>query len=139
MIILDTNVVSGLMQSAPVRSVLEWFARQVWDDLFTTAITEAEILYGIKRLPGGRKRVSLEADAEQLFRADFAERVLPFDSSAAREFAELMAESRRVGRSMQQFDGQIAAISRSRGAALATRNTAHFDGCGIVIVNPWVA
>jgi predicted nucleic acid-binding protein len=106
--------------------------------LFTTAITEAELFYGAALLSGGRRRRSLEAVITQLLATQFAGRILPFDSAAAREFADIAATRRRAGRPIGEADARIAAIARSRGAGLATRNTTDFAECGLAIINPWL-
>ena len=137
MIVLDTNVLSELMRSEPARAVLRWFGTQPAARLFTTAISEGEILYGLTLLSSGRRRIVLERAARQVFAEDFADRVLPFDRAAAHEFAEIAADRHAAGRPMSEFDAQIAAISRAHGAALATRNARDFDGCGIEVIDPW--
>jgi predicted nucleic acid-binding protein len=105
--------------------------------LFTTTITEAELLYGIASLPTGRRRRLLEAFVIQTLEEDFGGRILPFDSAAAREFAPIAAIRLRAGRPISDADARIAAIARSRGAALATRNISDFADCGIALVDPW--
>ena len=105
--------------------------------LFTTAITEAELFFGAALLPAGRRRQALEAVITQLLATRFEERILPFDSAAAREFADIAANRRRVGRPIGEADARIAAIARSRGAALATRNVGDFADCGIDLIDPW--
>jgi predicted nucleic acid-binding protein len=139
MIVLDTNVLSELMRPQPARTVEAWVAAQPAASLFTTAITQAEILYGVALLPAGRRRNGLGATVDAIFELDLAGRVLPFDSAAAREFAGVATTRRQAGRPMAQADAQIAAIVRSRGAALATRNRADFEGCGIRVIDPWHA
>jgi predicted nucleic acid-binding protein len=106
--------------------------------MFTTAVSEAEVFYGLTVLPKGRRRRALEEAAAGLF-ADFEGRVLSFDSAAARAFAEIAAARRGAGRPMSLADAQIAAIAASRGARLATRNVGDFDLCGVDIVDPWRA
>ncbi|MBO0911686.1 MAG: type II toxin-antitoxin system VapC family toxin [Acidobacteria bacterium] len=139
MTILDTNVVSETMASSPSRAVLSWIARRrAADELFTTAITVAEILYGIELLPHGKKRNKLNSEAEAMFAEDFAGRILQFDEQAARVFAHIASSRRKSGRPIAAFDAQIAAIADVRGAAVATGNTGDFEGCGIRLVNPWV-
>jgi toxin FitB len=137
MIVLDTNVLSESWRPKPAARVLGWIRSQPATALFTTAITEAELYYGIALLPEGRRRRALESAVRLIFAEDLAGRVLPFDSAAAREYADIAATRRRAGRRMPEADAQIAAIARSRGAALATRNVADFSDCGLDIVSPW--
>ena len=137
MIILDTNVVSEVLKPTPSDRVLGWLATQPAPRLFTTTITMAEILYGIELLPRSRRRAALQKAVEAMFAQDFDGRVLPFDMEAARAFSVMTAARRASGRPMSPFDAQIAAIARSRGAALATRNTADFANCGVTVLNPW--
>jgi predicted nucleic acid-binding protein len=138
-IILDTNVVSELMRPVPEAIVVRWFSSQAFDDLRVTAITTAEILYGIEILPQGKKRLALQAGAERLFEVVFADRMLPFDDRAARVFPLIAASRRRQGRPIEKLDAQIAAIARANHAALATRNARDFEGCEMRLVNPWDA
>lgn len=137
MIILDTNVLSELLRQKPAASVQSWIAAEEMSGLFTTTITEAEMLLGVALLPAGRRRTGLREAVAGLFDGDFAGRVLPFDSSAARAFALVAAERRRAGRPISQLDAQIAAIARSRGARIATRNASDFEGCGLDVIDPW--
>jgi len=104
-----------------------------------TAITQAEILYGLELMPKGKRRAALQSRTETMFEEDFADRVLPFDTDAARMFARIAGSRRASGRPIAQWDAQIAAIARSRGATLATRNAADFEHCGITVLNPWTA
>jgi len=139
MILLDTNVVSELMRPRPSPHVEAWFGKQLAADLFISTISEAELRYGIALLPNGRRRDKLSAAIEAMLSEDFAGRILPFDSAAAIAYAVIAADRRAAGRPISQFDAQIAAIAKSRGAALATRNGPHFEGCGIEVINPWDA
>jgi hypothetical protein len=141
MIILDTNVISETMQPQPSARVIGWWSEQdATNELFfTTTITVAEILYGIALLPKGKRHNKLLAEAEAMFAEDFAGRILPFDEQAARAFPEVAAGRRTRGRPIAEFDAGIAAIARSRGAAIATRNIADFEDCGLRLVNPWAA
>jgi hypothetical protein len=139
MIVLDTNVLSELMKPAPAESVVRWVASQAATSLYTTAVTQAEILHGIMLMPPGRRRNAFEAAAEAMFNEEFGARTLAFGSDAARAYARIAAERRRAGRPILQFDAQIAGIARSAGAALATRNVADYDGCGVKVINPWEA
>lgn len=137
MIVLDTNVVSELTRPAPSSAVVGWVRRQAAFDLFLTAITEAELRYGVELLPAGRRRNAIFAEVEGVIGEDFAGRILPFDTDAARSYAEIAAARRAAGSPISQSDAQIAAIARSRGAAVATRDVGGFTGCGIEVIDPW--
>jgi len=137
MIILDTNVLSELMRPTPAVEVSEWVAKKLSTELFTTSITEAEILLGIELLPQGKRRQGLLRAAEDTFNEDLGGRVLGFESEAARPFAQIAAHRRSLGTPINHADAQIAAIARLRGAQVATRNVADFSDCGIDLVNPW--
>ena len=137
MIVLDTNVISELMRAEPNGHVLDWLVRQPIAGLFTTTLTQAEIFYGLQLLPEGRRREDLIAAARPIFEVEMAGRILPFDSDAALAYAELAVHRRQIGQPISQIDGQIAAITRSRGAHLATRTVRDFVGCGITLIDPW--
>lgn len=139
MILLDTNVLSELMKPTPHERVVRWVASRPVLSLYTTRITQAEILHGIMLLPSGKRRSALEAAAEAMFKEEFEARVLPFGSDAANPYARIAAERHRAGRPISHFDAQIAAIAHSAGAEIATRNVADFDGCGVTVINPWDA
>jgi predicted nucleic acid-binding protein len=136
-IVLDTNVLSEIMKQAPAPTVLRFLAAQPSTSLYTTSITQAEILHGIMLLPVGRRRSALEAAADAMFREEFAERLLGFGSDAAHAYATIASKRSRSGRPISHFGAQIAAIARSAGAEIATRNVDDFQGCGVAIVNPW--
>src|SRR5687767_4667125 len=137
MIVLDTNVLSELMKPRPATKVIDWMAAQAAASLYTTSITQAEILHGLMLLPPSRRRSALEAAATSMFGEDFAGRILGPGSDVAPMYAQLASDRRRAGRPISHSDAQIAAIARSMGAAIATRNTADFDGGGVTIVDPW--
>ncbi len=137
MIVLDTNVLSELMRREPSPTVITWIEARATASLFTTTVTQAEILYGIRLMPSGKRRSEIEEAAHEMFRADFAGRVLPFDQDAAQAYAKIAASRRQAGRPITQFDAQIAAIALSRDGAVATRNIADFEGCGPDLIDPW--
>jgi predicted nucleic acid-binding protein len=139
-IIVDTNVLSEILKPLPFNRVLHWLAEQDPTAVFTTVATQAEILYGIEVLPPGKRRVRLSQAVEEMFAIDFDSRILPFDEAAAREFAKFVAARETAGRPTSQFDAMIAAIARScQAGAIATRNTADFELCGLELINPWTA
>jgi predicted nucleic acid-binding protein len=136
-IVLDTNIISEMMRPNPEIRVVEWLAAQPLSSMFTTTVTQAEILYGLALLPEGRRRDDLVAAVRPIFDETMAGRILPFDGDAARAYPAIVVDRRQSGHPISQFDAQIAAIVRSRGASLATRNTRDFAGCGIDMIDPW--
>jgi len=139
MIVLDTNVVSELMRRRPEAAVLEWIDGERPSDLAITAVTAAELLHGVARLPNGARRRRLAAAVDGMLVEDFAGRLLPFDGAAAVHYAQLVAARERAGRPIAVADGQIAAICRHYGAALATRNVRDFAATGVEVLDPWTA
>lgn len=139
MIVLDTNVLSEALKPSPSDVVLRWLAAQEPAAVFTTAITQAELLYGVEVLPAGKRRSRLYAAVESLFAEEFRGRILPFDYDSARLFPKIVASRDAIGRPISQFDAVIASVCRSRNASIATRNVADFDHCGLSIINPWQA
>ncbi|MCY1182961.1 Toxin FitB [compost metagenome] len=137
MIILDTNVLTEVLRPVPDPLVLSWLRKQPGASLFSTTITRSEVLYGVRLIPEGQRREALWEAALAIFNEDFAGRVLSFDSDAADAFAEISAARRLAGKPLSQFDAMIAAVARSRGAVLATRNVKDFVECGVEVVNPW--
>lgn len=137
MIILDTNVVSELMRLTPEHKVLRWFSGQAAEDLHVTAITMAEILYGIELISSSRRRDGVRAGAKQMFGDVFADRILTFEDRAAQAFSEIGSSRRRQGKPISEVDAQIAAIARVHAATLATRDPYIFEACGVRLVNPW--
>jgi predicted nucleic acid-binding protein len=137
MIVLDTNVLSEVLKPSPSTAVVTWLSAQEPAEVFLTAITQAEVLYGLELLPAGKRKVSLLAAAGKLFSEDFEGRILAFEEASARNFAKIVAARNSTGRPIAQFDGMIAAICAARRAALATRNVSDFDNCGLRIINPW--
>ena len=137
MFVIDTNVASELMRSEPTAAVAAWIAEHDAQDMYLTAVTEAELLYGVAILPAGRRRNALEAAMTRWLNLGFRERILPFDSAAAHAYAEIAAERRHAGRPIGEADCQIAAISRTRGATLVTRNVRDFEGTGLNVIDPW--
>lgn len=137
MIVLDTNVLSELLRIAADPNVLRWVASQAPGRLYTTAVTRAEMLYGARLLPLGKRQQQLQASLAAMFDEDFASRVLPFDSAAADAYAHIAADRKQVGQPISQFDAQIAAIALANDGDLATRNVGDFKGCGVSVINPW--
>ena len=139
MIIVDTNVVSELLRPTPEPRVEAWLAARDGLDIYLTAISEAELRYGVAIMEQDKRRDALTETIDRILRDDMAGRVLAFDSAAAEAYATVAASRRAAGRPIAQADCQIAAIARARGAKVATRNTGDFEGCGIDVIDPWAA
>jgi predicted nucleic acid-binding protein len=139
MIILDTNVLSTLMNRRPDAGVVAWLDRQPAESIWITSITVFESRLGLALLPDGRRRQSLEAAFEQILEADLDNRVLDFDCAAAAAAAALAADRQRAGKPVDMRDTQIAGIAVARRATLATRNVRHFADLEVPVVDPWGA
>ena len=137
MIILDTNVVSALMQRTPDVAVIDWLNQQPAESIWLTSITIFETRFGLALLPKGRRRDSLEDAFNRLLSEDLDKRILDFDVPAASAAATVAAARQRAGRPVDMRDTQIAGIVVSRNATLATRNTKHFTDLTVDVVNPW--
>jgi len=138
-IIVDTNIISDVIGPRPTPSVFDWLRNQPVDDIWTTAITAAELRAGVAALIDGRRKRMLGEAVEQALYVDFSGRILPFDDAASVAYASISAARRRLGRNVGELDMQIAAIAVVRGATVATRNVTHFDESGVNLVNPWEA
>ena len=139
MILVDTNVVSEPLRRAPERRVADWLDAQALETLYLSAITVAELRFGIRTLPGGRRRNRLHEDLERQILPMFAGRVLSFDLAASQAYADLLAKARSAGRAISVSDGYIAATAAANGMMVATRDTAPFEAAGLQTVNPWAA
>jgi predicted nucleic acid-binding protein len=137
MIVLDTNVLSELMRPEPEAAVLHWMAAQT-DALYVTALSFAEILFGIDLLPQGRRRQRLDEQATAMFTQDFAEHILSFDLVAAPAYAAIAGQRQKTGQRLTPVDGMIAALAHVHDASIATRD-GDFGGCGVRLINPWQA
>ena len=139
MIILDTNVLSALMRTSPDAAVVSWLDGLPADSIWVTSLTVFEVRFGLALLPRGRKRLGLEAAFEKVLEEDLENRVLDFDAPAAAAAARLAADRKSAGRSADLRDTLIAGIAQARRATIATRNTRHFEGLDVPVVDPWTA
>lgn len=139
MIVLDTNVISELMRSEPHPAVVDWVDQLPVETVFITAVTEAELRYGVARLSDSARKDVLATKVEGLIAEDFEDQVLPFDTEAASHYADIAASREQCGRPISMADAQIAAICRLHHARLATRNVPDFTDTGIDMTNPWTA
>jgi len=137
MIILDTNVLSALMQRIPEPRIVTWLDRQPRSSIWTTAVTVLEIRFGLQTMALGKRRDALIQTFDVLL-GKIDHRVAAFDDAAAQEASRLMAARQRRGRPGDLRDTMIAGIVLSRHASLATRNTAHFEDVS-PLIDPWSA
>lgn len=136
MIVLDTNVVSEAMKPEPHPAVRAWLNNQVAETLYLSSVTLAELLFGIKALPLDKRKNRL-GGALDGFLELFGDRVLPFDTNAARHYAELAVTAKAGGRGFPTPDGYIAAIAAANGFTVASRDTGPFEAAGVTVINPW--
>ena len=134
---LDTNVISALMQREPDPAVTAWLDSQPPESIWTTSVTVFEVRFGLEILASGRRKRALEEAFSKTLEEDFEGRVVSFDEAAAQAAGRIAAERRRAGRTIEIRDVQIAGIAVVRKAAIATRNTRHFEGLGLELLDPW--
>ena len=136
MILLDTNVLSEAMKPAPEAAVRDWLDEQAAETLYLSSVTIAELTFGIGALPQGRRKDRLMAALEGVM-ALFGERILPFDTEAARRYGDLAVRARAAGRGFPTPDGYIAAIAAAHDFAVASRDASAFEAAGLTVINPW--
>ena len=136
MIVLDTNIVSEAMKPEPDAAVHDWLDEQAAETLWLSSVTVAELLFGIGALPDGQRKQKLATTLDGVL-AIFDGRILPFDTNAARHYADIAVAARKVGKGFPTPDGYIAAIATAHGFAVATRDASAFDAAGVPVINPW--
>ena len=137
MIILDTNIISELMKVSPDNKVIRWVDDQEITQLFITAITIAEIEYGLNALPAGTRKSMLEVAFNKSIKQAFKYRIHSFDENSAKFYGAIMGKKKALGKPMSILDGQLAGVVRAQGAMLATRNIRDFAHCDIELINPF--
>jgi len=136
MIVLDTNVVSEVMKPEPHPAVLAWLNDQSAETLYLSSVTLAELFFGIGALPNGKRKELLTQTLDGLMKL-FKSRILPFDTEAARHYAELAVTAKAKGLGFPTPDGYIAAIATSHGYLVASRDTAPYEAAAVKVINPW--
>lgn len=137
MIVLDTNVISELWKAVPNPRVLAWIDAQMVETLYLSAITVAELRFGLAAMPEGKRRAIYQDRLEREVLPVFTGRVLAFDLDASRAYADLMTQAKAAGKAIGRADGYIAATAASLGLMVATRDTSPFEAAGLNIINPW--
>ncbi|MES3023259.1 MAG: type II toxin-antitoxin system VapC family toxin [Pseudomonadota bacterium] len=138
MIVLDTNVVSEAMKPSPHPAVSQWLNNQASETLYLSSVTLAELLFGVGTLPAGKRQDMLGKAIDRLMGL-FRDRILPFDTDAARHYAKLAVLARGLGRGFPTPDGYIAAIAASRGFIVASRDIVRYAAARVAVINPWEA
>ena len=137
MILIDTNVISELWKVAPNANVLAWLDAQSVDTLYLSAVTVAELRFGLAAMPLGKRRTVFQERLENEVVPMFLGRVLPFDMDASRAYAELMVAAKAEGKPIGMADAYIAATAVASGFMVATRDTSPFEAAGVSVINPW--
>lgn len=137
MIVLDTNVISELWKIAPEPNVLAWIDAQMIETLYLSAVTVAELRFGLAAMPQGKRRTIYLDRLEHEVLPAFSGRVLPFDLDASRAYSDLMTGARKAGKAIGKADGYIAASALARGFAVTTCDTSPFEAAGLTVINPW--
>ena len=136
MILLDTNVVSEAMKPKPTAAVRAWLDAQAAETLYLSSVTFAELMFGVGALPKGRRKDMLTAALDGMLDM-FTDRILPFDTRAARRYADLAVRARAAGKGFPTPDGYIAAIATAHDFAVASRDTSAFTAAGLTVIDPW--
>jgi predicted nucleic acid-binding protein len=136
MILLDTNVVSEAMKPEPTAAVRAWLDAQAAETLYLSSVTFAELMFGVGALPKGRRKDMLTAALDGMLDM-FTVRILPFDTRAARRYADLAVRARAAGKGFPTPDGYIAAIAAAHDFAVASRDTSAFTAAGLTVIDPW--
>jgi hypothetical protein len=139
MILIDTNVISELWRTEPNPNVLAWVDAQTVETLYLSAVTVAELRFGLATMPEGKRRTIYQERLEKEVLPTFAGRVLPFNLDASQAYADLMARARAGGKAIGKADGYIAATATACGLMVATRDISPFETAGLKILNPWEA
>lgn len=138
MILLDTNVVSEAMKPEPDPAVRLWLDEQAAETLFLCSVTVAELMFGIAALPKGKRKDRLTTALDGVLTL-FADRILLFDTDAARRYAHLAVKARAAGREFPTPDGYMAAIAASHDFAVASRDSSAFSAAGLTVIDPWTS
>jgi predicted nucleic acid-binding protein len=139
MILLDTNVISEPLKLSADAGVLAWIDAQSIATLYLSAISLAELRFGIAALPTGKRKETLHRGLEQRILPLFAERILPFDEATSQTYADLLSAARAQGKTISNADGYIAATAKRHGLMVATRDVSPFEAAGVPVINPWTA
>ena len=136
MIVLDTNVLSEPLKIRPEPKVLAWLDAQGAETLYMSAISYAELRFGLLKLADGKRKNELAAKIERALQL-FKDRMLGFTVEAAEQLAQIGARCKKIGKPATAPDAYIAAIAAANGFSVATRNVDHFKHTCVSVINPW--
>jgi toxin FitB len=135
--LLDTNILSEIRRLKPEPKVLAFIAARPLDDLYISAVTVAELRFGIERLDPGERREQLNHWLTNTVRPMFHQRTLPVTEDILFRWRVLMEEGRKVGHTYSQPDLIIAATGLHHAFTIVTRDRDDFDRTGVAVINPW--
>jgi len=136
--LLDTNVLSELRRARPEPRVVRFVAAQPLERLFVSAVTLAELRFGIELLPDAGRRAELGDWLTHKVRPMFAQRVLPVSEDILLKWRLLVEEGRKVGHTFSQPDLFIAATALQHDLTVVTRDTSDYAKARVALLNPWV-
>jgi toxin FitB len=135
--LLDTNILSELRRPKSGPKVLAFIASQPLDLLFVSAVTLAEIRFGIELAPDVSRRAALNTWLAHTVRPMFAQRVLPVSEDVMFTWRLLVEDGRKAGHIFSQPDLIIAATALHHGLTLVSRDTGDFQKARVALLNPW--
>jgi toxin FitB len=137
MIILDTNVISEPTKPNANLRVVAWLNSRDIQTLYVTAISLAELMAGLATLPEGKRQRALADALDRFLTKRVVTPMLSFDREAAMAYADVVVRAKARRYTLPVADGQIAAIAKVHGFAVATRDVKPFVAAGVDVVNPW--
>jgi predicted nucleic acid-binding protein len=135
--LLDTNVLSELRRPKPERKVVAFVAGQPLDHLFISAVTFAEIRFGIELIADANRRAELHDWLTHRVRPMFEQRVLPVSEDVMFKWRLLVEEGRKARHTFSQPDLIIAATALDHGLTVVSRDVSDFRKARVPVFNPW--
>jgi predicted nucleic acid-binding protein len=136
--LLDTNVISELVEQKPEPRVTAWIDSVDENLLYLSVLTLGEIRKGIASLRDASRRVTLEAWLQSDLVLRFAGRILPIDHAVADRWGRITAAA-GAKFPLPVIDGLLAATALDQNLTLVTRNTRDTAATGVPVFNPWTS